>query len=147
LEFVTHSAEETIAFGRGLAGKLPAPCWVLLVGDLGSGKTALAKGLIAGLGAAREEEVTSPTFTLVHQHGGENKVFHVDLYRVEGRRELETLGLDDLVSRQTAAGEPPTVIVEWGEKLADAAPAPVVTIRLEHRGDGARKITVEGVEV
>lgn len=147
LELVTHSAEETIAAGRELAKTLPAACWVLLVGDLGSGKTTLAKGLIAGLGAAREEEVTSPSFTLVHEHGVEKKVFHVDLYRVEGPRELGTLGLDDLMPRPVEAAGPPTVIVEWGEKLGDTAPAPVVTIRLAHQGDGGRKITVEGLEV
>lgn len=153
LETVTHSAEETIAFGRELAKKLADPCWVLLEGDLGSGKTTLAKGLVAGLGAAREEEVTSPTFTLVHEYTGEKKVYHVDLYRIERSQELRTLGLEDLLSQPAAAGqpatagEPATVIVEWSEKLGDLRPARGVTVRLEHLGDGARKITVEGLEV
>ncbi len=144
---VTHSPEETIAFARELAKKLPDPCWVLLEGDLGSGKTTLAKGLIAGLGAAREEEVTSPTFTLVHEYAGEKKVYHVDLYRIEQSQELRTLGLEDLMSQSAAAGRPATVIVEWAEKLGDIKPARWVTVRLEHLGDGARKITVEGLEV
>ncbi len=150
---VTHSPEETIAFARELAKKLPDPCWVLLEGDLGSGKTTLAKGLIAGLGAAREEEVTSPTFTLVHEYASEKKVYHVDLYRVERCQELRTLGLEDLMfqpvtaGQPATAGEPATVIVEWAEKLGDIKPARWVTVRLEHLGDGARKITVEGLEV
>ncbi len=138
-EVVTDSPEATIAFGRELAEKLAPRCWVLLEGELGSGKTTLAKGLIAGLGAAREEEVTSPTFTLVREYGDKNKVFHVDLYRIETPQELRTLGLDDFLSQSA------TVIVEWGEKLRDLGPAPSVRIRLEHLGSEARKITVEGL--
>jgi tRNA threonylcarbamoyladenosine biosynthesis protein TsaE len=134
---VTHSPEETIAFGRALAAGLNPPCLVLLKGDLGSGKTTLAKGIVAGLGAAKEEEVTSPTFTLVHEYGGDRRVFHVDLYRVEDSRELATLGLEELWSGDAI------VIVEWGEKLWDNAPAPRVTIQLEYTSSEERRITVE----
>ena len=80
---MTHSPEETIVFGRDLAMELQPPCLVLIEGELGSGKTTLVKGLVAGLGAGREEEVTSPSFTLVHEYGGAPKVYHVDLYRVD----------------------------------------------------------------
>lgn len=137
VEVVSHSREETMALGRELAGELQPPCLVLLKGDLGSGKTTLAKGIVAGLGAAREEEVTSPSFTLVHEYGGDRKVFHVDLYRIENSRELATLGLEELWS------EDAIVIVEWGEKLWDNAPAPSVIIRLEHTSREERRITVE----
>jgi len=137
LQVVTHSPEETMAFGRELAAGLRPPCLVLLKGDLGSGKTTLAKGIVAGLGAAREEEVTSPSFTLVHEYGGDRKVFHVDLYRIEDSRELATLGLEELWS------EDATVIVEWGEKLWDNAPAPRIIIQLEYRSSEERRITVE----
>jgi len=137
LQAVTHSPEETMAFGRELAADLRPPCLVLLKGDLGSGKTTLAKGIVAGLGAAREEEVTSPSFTLVHEYGGDRKVFHVDLYRIEDSRELATLGLEELWS------EDATVIVEWGEKLWDNAPAPRIIIQLEYRSSEERRITVE----
>ncbi len=136
-QIVTHSPEETMALGRELAAGLRSPCLVLLKGELGSGKTTLAKGIVAGLGAAREEEVTSPTFTLVHEYGGERKVFHVDLYRIEDSRELATLGLEELWS------EDAIVIVEWGEKLWDNAPAPRVTIQLEYTSSEERRITVE----
>ena len=139
VEVVTHSPEETLAFGRALAGELQPPCLVLLEGELGSGKTTLAKGIVAGLGAAREEEVTSPSFTLVHEYGREPKVYHVDLYRIENPRELETLGLDDLWNQQA------TVIVEWGEKLGDNPLAPRVRIQLEYLADEDRRILVERV--
>src|SRR5580700_9054176 len=118
-EFISHSAEETISKGREIAEKLRPPILVLLKGDLGSGKTTLAKGIISGLGAAREEDVTSPTFTLVHVfrnpspelapgHVPSNsKVYHVDLYRIEDFHGFETLGLED------AFADPAIVIVEW----------------------------------
>jgi tRNA threonylcarbamoyladenosine biosynthesis protein TsaE len=139
-EVVTHSPEETTAFGRELAEELQPPCLVLMEGELGSGKTTLAKGIAAGLGAAREEEVTSPSFTLVHEYGDSRKVYHVDLYRIEGSRELATLGLDDLL------GQEATVLVEWGEKLGAKPPTPCVRIRMEHLGHEDRRIIVERLE-
>ncbi len=137
LEVVTRSPDETLAFGRALARELQPPCLVLLEGELGSGKTILTKGIVAGLGAAREEEVTSPSFTLVHEYGCEPKVYHVDLYRIESPRDLETLGLEDLWNQQA------TVIVEWGEKLGDNPLAPRVRIQLEYVAREDRRITVE----
>jgi tRNA threonylcarbamoyladenosine biosynthesis protein TsaE len=136
-QIVTRSPEETMALGRELAAGLCPPCLVLLKGELGSGKTTLAKGIVAGLGAAREEEVTSPSFTLVHEYGGDRKVFHVDLYRIENSRELATLGLEELWS------EDAIVIVEWGEKLWDNAPAPRIVIQMEYTSSEERRITVE----
>ena len=136
-EVVTHSPEETLALGRELASQLRAPCVVSLEGELGSGKTTLVKGIVAGLGAAGEDEVTSPSFTLVHEYGGERKVYHVDLYRVEGAQDLATLGLDDLM------GQHGVVLIEWGEKLSLAAPT--VRIKLEHFGVEDRRIIVDRV--
>lgn len=139
-EVITHSPEETLALGRELARELHAPCLVLLQGDLGSGKTTLTKGIVAGLGAAREEDVTSPSFTLVHEYGPTGKVFHADLYRIESTQELSSLGLDDLWAQEAI------VIVEWGEKLWDNAPAPRVIIQLEYLSNEERRIRVERVE-
>ena len=136
LGVVTHSPEETLAFGRKLARELQAPCLVLLQGELGSGKTTLAKGIVAGLGAAREEDVTSPSFTLVQEYGASPRVFHADLYRIETTRELGTLGFDDFLSADAI------VIVEWGEKLWDNPTAPRVRIQLEHITSDERRITV-----
>src|SRR5690242_14068542 len=96
-EFTTKSAEETIALGGKLASLLTPPKLVVLRGDLGAGKTTLVKGIVQGFQAASEENVTSPTFTLVHEYRGPGaNVYHIDLYRVETPRELETLALDDL---------------------------------------------------
>ena len=139
-ERVTHSPEETMLFGREIAVHLQPPCLVLLEGDLGAGKTTLVKGIVAGLGAASEDEVTSPSFTLVHEYGSAGRVFHADLYRIEGARELATLGLDDL------SGQAATVLIEWGEKLGDNIPKPCVKIRMEHYGSDSRRILIERVE-
>ena len=98
-ETITDSAEETIAFGRRLASELAPPLIVLLRGDLGAGKTTLVKGIAEGIEAARAEDVTSPTFTLIHEYRGPRvNLYHIDLYRIDSERELETLGLDDLLA-------------------------------------------------
>src|ERR1700680_1376859 len=110
-EFISHSSEETIAKGREIAANLRPPVIVMLSGELGSGKTTLTKGIISGLGAAREEDVTSPTFTLVHVFHNHFKVYHVDLYRVENFQELESLGLED------ALEEKAILIIEWSERF------------------------------
>ena len=135
-DIVTHSPEETQALGRELAALVEPPCLVLMEGELGSGKTVLTKGIVAGLGAAPESEVTSPTFALVHEYSGETRVYHLDLYRIEGPRDLGTLGLDEMLSEEA------TMIVEWGEKLEPHAPAPRIEVRLEHIGEMERRIVV-----
>jgi tRNA threonylcarbamoyladenosine biosynthesis protein TsaE len=135
-EIVTHSSEETTNWGRELAKRLTAPVLVLLTGDLGSGKTTLTKGIVAGLGAASEDEVTSPTFTLVHVYGKAVKVYHADLYRIESLHDFETLGLEDVFAN------PAVVILEWSERFPLPSPWPEVQIRLEHRGGDARRIFV-----
>jgi tRNA threonylcarbamoyladenosine biosynthesis protein TsaE len=133
----THSAEETIAWGREFAGRLRAPVLVLLSGEMGSGKTTLTKGIVAGLHAAQEDEVTSPTFTLLHEYGAAGKkVFHGDLYRIENLQDFETLGMEEVFS------EPAIVILEWPEKFPLELGWPVVRLRLEHLGGDGRKITV-----
>jgi tRNA threonylcarbamoyladenosine biosynthesis protein TsaE len=137
---VTHSPEETVNFGRELAKEFQPPCLVLLEGELGSGKTTLVKGILSSLASIPEDEVTSPSFTLVHEYGLEAKVYHVDLYRVEGARDLATLGLEDLL------GQDATVLIEWGEKFGEDVPRPCVRIRFEHLGRDERRITVQRLE-
>jgi len=136
-EVITHSAEETIAWGRKLAERLNPPVLVMLAGELGSGKTTLTKGIVAGLAAGTEEEVTSPTFTLVHEYGSGKRVFHGDLYRVESFHDFETLGLEDVFA------EPAIVILEWSEKFPLKAPWPQLRVRLEHMGGDTRRISLE----
>ncbi len=133
-EWVTASAEETIGLGRRLAARLRAPLLVFLTGELGSGKTTLAKGIISGLGAAREEDVLSPTFTLVHVFHNHTTVYHVDLYRIASFHDLETLGLEDVFER------PAIVVIEWAEKFTLRADWPVVRIQLDHAGEERRRI-------
>lgn len=135
-EIITHSAEETIRWGRELAKRLRAPLLVLLIGDLGTGKTTLTKGIVSGLGAAMEDDVTSPTFTLVHVYGNPAKVYHADLYRIESLHDFETLGMEDMF------GAPSVAILEWSERFPLKSPWPRVRIRLEHLGGDARRITV-----
>lgn len=137
-EYQTHSAEETIALGRTLAHELAPLRLVLLQGDLGTGKTTLVKGIAEGLKAADQHDVTSPTFTLIHEYTGpETKVYHIDLYRVEKRRELDTLGIDELLT-----DEHNLLLVEWGEKFAQIVSAADGQIAITRVSDQDRKVKV-----
>jgi len=132
---ITHSAEETIAFGRRLAAELAPPLIVLLRGDLGAGKTTLAKGIAEGFQAASAQDVTSPTFTLVHEyHSPRATLYHIDLYRIDTERELETLGLDDLVAENSI------LLIEWGEKFPRLQRDRDLEIALERVGESGRSI-------
>ena len=136
-EFTTHSADETIALGRELAEMLSPPKLVLLRGDLGAGKTTLVKGIAAAFHAAQEEDVTSPTFTLIHEYRGPAAtLYNIDLYRVDTPRQLETLGLDDLIC------ETNILLIEWGEKFARFERDKDVEIVLDRLDENERKITV-----
>ena len=138
-ETTTHSAEETTAFGRTLVELLTPPKLVLLRGDLGAGKTTLVKGIAAGFAAAAEEDVTSPTFTLVHEYRGPGAtLYHIDLYRVDTPRQLETLGLDDLI------GENSILLIEWGEKFARFVRDRDIEISLDRVGENERRIHIVG---
>ena len=135
-EILTHSSEQTIREGREIGARLKAPVLILLSGDLGAGKTTLTKGIAAGLGAAREDDVTSPTFTLVHKYEGGTRVYHVDLYRIEDLHDLETLGLEDIFSEQAV------IIVEWPDRLKLRTDWPIVRIQLEHVAEDVRRISI-----
>lgn len=136
MTFRTRSAAETVAAGAEIAARLEAPALVLLIGDLGAGKTTLAKGIVAALGAGRAEDVLSPTFSLVHEYGGDPKVYHLDLYRLDSVPELETLGLEDLWEQRAI------VIVEWGEKFDRSLPGERLEVHLEYDGEDSRLIRV-----
>ena len=136
--YITHSAEETIELGRDLASTLQDLRMVILRGELGAGKTTLVKGIAEGLQAASQDDVTSPTFTLVHEYRGpEVTLYHVDLYRIDTPRELETLGLDEIF-----AGDRNLVLVEWGEKFPRLLAECNAKIQIERRGEQERKIMV-----
>jgi tRNA threonylcarbamoyladenosine biosynthesis protein TsaE len=136
-EFTTHSAEETVALGRTLADILLPPRIVLLRGDLGAGKTTLVKGIAEAFHAAAAEDVTSPTFTLIHEYRGPTaNLFHIDLYRVDTPRQLETLGLDDLITENSI------LLIEWGEKFPRFERERDVEIALERISENERRITI-----
>jgi tRNA threonylcarbamoyladenosine biosynthesis protein TsaE len=137
----TASEDETIALGQELARLLPPRAVVLLIGELGAGKTTLAKGIVAGLGAARPEDVSSPTFTLIHEYGARPRVYHVDLYRIEQRRELAGLGLDELLERDAV------VLVEWGERFPDLWPPDRIEVHLLALEGDQREIQVKRLTV
>jgi len=136
LRFETHSDEETRALGRQLAEQLPKRGVVLLLGDLGAGKTTLAKGIVEGLGAADADEVASPTFTLIHEYGDPVRVYHVDLYRLETAEEARRLGLEDLFV------QPALVLMEWGDRFPELLPHNRIEIRFGHSEEDNRQIEV-----
>ena len=124
-----------MALGERLARALPPHGVVLLTGNLGAGKTTLAKGIVSGLAAAEAEEVSSPTFTLIHEYGN-GRVYHVDLYRLEEPRELATLGLEELFERDAM------VLIEWGERFGRFLPAERTEIRIRAVDNDEREIEV-----
>jgi tRNA threonylcarbamoyladenosine biosynthesis protein TsaE len=130
----TQSEEETIALGESLAAELPAKVVVLLIGNLGAGKTTLAKGIVKGLGAAHPDEVSSPTFTLIHEYGP--RVYHVDLYRLDRAEQVASIGLDEIFDREAV------VLVEWGERFPELMPEERVEITLRSVGDREREIVI-----
>jgi tRNA threonylcarbamoyladenosine biosynthesis protein TsaE len=144
-QFETHSSADTVEVGRQLVRLLEPPKFLILRGDLGSGKTTLVKGIAQALDAAEPDEVTSPTFTLIHEYTGTRDVdgrkqpvtlYHLDLYRLEGERQLESLGLDDLMTPDSI------VLVEWGEKFKSVVKRANGEIFIQSTGGDARRITV-----
>jgi tRNA threonylcarbamoyladenosine biosynthesis protein TsaE len=137
-QFTTRSPEETISLGRTLAEKLQPPKLVLLRGELGAGKTTIVKGIAGAFEAAAEDDVTSPTFTLVHEYRGPRiTVYHIDLYRIETERELYTLGLDDILGDANNV-----VLIEWGEKFPRLVREQDAEIAIERVGESERLITL-----
>ena len=139
-EFTTQSGADTVEVGRKLVELLKPPQLLLLRGDLGTGKTTLVKGIAQALDAAEPDEVTSPTFTLLHEYEGTLngkpvKLYHIDVYRLEGERQLETLGLDELLTPDAL------VLVEWGDKFKSIRKKATGEIAISSAGGDARKIT------
>ena len=131
---ITHSEEETIALGRRFAKEWPAQALVLLIGDLGAGKTTLTKGIVEGRGIT--DPVSSPTFTLIHEYGNPPRVFHIDLYRLDEAGEVASLGLDELLDRRALT------LIEWGERVPELWPRTRMEVRLKRLPDESRSIEV-----
>ena len=134
---VTHSEEETAGVAATLARRLPPGSVVLLYGELGAGKTAFVRGFVEGVGIAAEE-VSSPTFTLIQQYGGDGRVYHVDLYRL-GPDDVDDLGLEELPE---GGG---LVCIEWADRLRRPIVG-AVSVRITDLGNDTRELAVEGVE-
>jgi tRNA threonylcarbamoyladenosine biosynthesis protein TsaE len=137
--FDSHSEEETRDFGRKLAALLPQKAVILLIGELGAGKTTLTKGIVEGRGAAAAEDVSSPTFTLIHEYGDPVSVYHVDLYRLESPEQARRLGLDDLFDQSAL------LLIEWGDRWPELMPEYRIEIRLFHETEDSRRIEVSGL--
>jgi tRNA threonylcarbamoyladenosine biosynthesis protein TsaE len=140
-EFTTQSSADTVEVGRKLVRLLEPPQLLLLRGELGTGKTTLVKGIAEALDAAEADEVTSPTFTLLHEYDGTRnekpvRLYHLDVYRLEGERQLETLGLDELLTPDAL------IFVEWGDKFKSIRKRATGEIVIASAGGDARKITV-----
>jgi tRNA threonylcarbamoyladenosine biosynthesis protein TsaE len=136
--FTTHSAEETTDLGRRLVTELKPGTIVLLRGDLGAGKTTMVKGIAEGFQAAKAGDVTSPTFTLIHEYRGPLvTLYHIDLYRIDTQRELDTLALDDLMTPHSI------LLIEWGEKFDRFVRERDREITIQHDGSDDRRIIVQ----
>jgi tRNA threonylcarbamoyladenosine biosynthesis protein TsaE len=134
----TLSEDETIELGRKIAATLPKKACVLLIGNLGAGKTTLAKGIIHGLGFAEPDEVASPTYTLIHEYGN-GRVYHLDLYRLDKSEQVRTLGLDEIFDRDAV------VLIEWGERFPELMPKARMEIRLSSNNDDERQIEIKTI--
>ena len=128
-----------MALGERLAGELPRSGVVLLIGNLGAGKTTLAKGIVRGRGAAEHDDVSSPTFTLIHEYGPLGNMYHIDLYRLEEARQVATLGLEEIFDRDAL------VLIEWGERFPQLLPAERTEIFIRTTGNDEREIEVRAV--
>jgi tRNA threonylcarbamoyladenosine biosynthesis protein TsaE len=133
-EFETYSDEQTQAVGRQIAALLPQQAIVLLIGNLGAGKTTLTKGIVEGRQAARADDVSSPTFTLIHEYGEPVSIYHADLYRLDSAEQVRRLGLEELFDR------PALLLVEWGERFPEIFPEQHFEIHISHAGEDQRHI-------
>ena len=139
VRFESGSEEETRALGRKLAGLLPPHGVVLLIGELGAGKTTLAQGIAEARGAARAEDVSSPTFTLIHEYGDPVSVYHLDLYRLDTIDEARRLGIEEIFEA------PALALVEWGDRFPELLPENRIEIRIRMIDENAREFQISGI--
>lgn len=145
-DFTSTSDEATREYGRRLAHALLRPCLLLLSGDLGAGKTTMVKGLAEGLGVAREEDVASPSYTLIHEYHRETlSLYHIDLYRLDTEEQVSTLGLEDLLGFELDPHA--VVVIEWGSKFSSRWAQEYLDVRIEVVGDGQRRITARWMPI
>jgi tRNA threonylcarbamoyladenosine biosynthesis protein TsaE len=134
--FYTSSPEETFDAGKNIGKKLKGGEVILLIGELGTGKTIFVKGLAQGLGVKSDDEITSPTFTIIHQHYGRLPLYHVDLFRITNAEELYNLGLEEIMSGSNI------VVIEWAEKLGAITPERCIKVFFQHLGGNKRSLFI-----
>ena len=136
--FKTRSVEGTLVLAERIAEMLTPPMLVILRGEVGAGKTTLVKGIAAAIGAAAEDDVTSPTFTIVHEYEGRKvRLFHLDLYRLETEEQIAVLGLDEMAGYDNAL-----LLVEWGDRFESIVRRADGEITIEHGEDDERGFLV-----
>ena len=135
-QITTHTSDETHKLGKTIGQWIDHPLVIGLSGDLGSGKTAFVQGLAEGLEVPGHYYITSPTFTLVNEYPGRFSLFHIDLYRLDGKNDLEDIGLDELLCDQAV------IAIEWADKMSDDLPAEHLDMSFEIAGDDYRKISL-----
>lgn len=123
--WATASSDETIACGRALAEHLRPGAVVLLNAPMGAGKTTLVKGIVEGFQAGTADDVSSPTFTIMHEYREATRILHLDLYRLETENQVRAIGVDEWLDdlQATDAEEPSLLLVEWGERFPALWPA------------------------
>ncbi len=139
LEFETGSDAETLELGKKLSTLLPPAGVILLTGDLGAGKTTLSKGIVEGLGAAVADDVSSPTFTLIHEYGEPVRVYHIDLYRLDTAEEARRMGLEEIFDSNAM------VLLEWGERFPELLPGTRTEIHISDAGEDRRKFVINRI--
>jgi len=137
IQFTTRSLDETQYLSQTLGNLIDHPLVIALIGDLGSGKTAFVQGLAKGLQVPEGFYITSPTFTLINEYPGRRPLVHVDLYRLENIKDLEDIGLDEMLYGQAV------IAIEWADRLMDGLPADRLTLTLEIMDDNCRNLFLD----
>jgi len=137
-QITTRTPDETQKLGKTIGKWIEYPLVIGLSGDLGSGKTVFVQGLAEGLEVPGQYYITSPTFTLINEYPGRFPLFHIDLYRLDGIRDLEDIGLDELFYDQAV------IAIEWAKKISHELPAEHLALTFEITGDDYRRISLIG---
>ncbi|MGA2782112.1 MAG: tRNA (adenosine(37)-N6)-threonylcarbamoyltransferase complex ATPase subunit type 1 TsaE [Smithella sp.] len=140
IEIISVSADQTSEIARFIGGKLRKGDILALSGELGSGKTCFTGGLARGLGVDEKYQITSPTFTLINEYPARFKLYHFDVYRLNGYSEFEDLGYEEYFCGDGI------VVIEWAEKIVKILPADTFFISFEYIDENRRKIIIKGLK-
>ena len=139
MKFITKSAEETVSLGEKIGAALKKGDVIAMSGTLAAGKTTITKGIAKSLGI--KDEITSPTFCLVSEYEGKMPLYHMDVYRLEGPEDFETLGPDEMLYGNGVC------IIEWSEKIRQCLPKKTIFLDIKTLENSSREITIENWSV